>query len=280
MNIQDIVDSDVKLPPSPQILPKLQKLLRDPNCGLQEIITLVKVDAALTALIIRNSNAAYLAMRQPSSNLEEAIIRIGLNQTYRVVSTSVAKQLLQDALPLYRIGKGELLKEAICHALFLTSVGERRFIMDPESAYTIGILHGLGKVIINQYFLKRNVEVYGAADGPVDYLMEQKLLGFDNAQIAAAMLKKWNFPKAIYEPIRYQYTPKLGAPMDKAPTALLAVAAYVVPQIFERGLDTVPPVYIGDPILLTLAGITEEDFIEGVLAVREGIQEYEQLLAG
>ncbi|MBN2068190.1 MAG: HDOD domain-containing protein [Opitutales bacterium] len=279
MDLQSIIDSIVKLPPSPQILPKLQTLLRDVDAGIHDIISLLKVDAPMTAQIVRLSNSAYFGASSPSQSLEEAVTRLGFREVYKVVSMAAANQVLGDAVPVYNMGKGQLLQHSIACAVVMVECSARRLSGNLDSAYTIGLLHSLGKVIINQYYLKHGLEIYSSDGGEdLDVEMERKILGFDYAEAGAAILRKWNFPAEIYEPIEYQYNPTM-APDHSTFASMLAIARWGADFLVQdKGNDSPIPIYDGNPTYLELTGLAFDELNDCMCNAREGLKELDELV--
>ena len=101
MDIDVILLQADKLSPAPQILPKLQAVLRDLNADIGEISALVKFDAALTAQIVRLGNSAFFGMSKPSKSVDEAICRLGMREIYNLVGLIVARQIFGEELRYY-----------------------------------------------------------------------------------------------------------------------------------------------------------------------------------
>ena len=66
-----------ELPPTPQILCKIQSCMADPNSDLSDLVKLVRMDSTLAAKIVRLSNSSYYGGSIPSENLMEAVQRLG-----------------------------------------------------------------------------------------------------------------------------------------------------------------------------------------------------------
>jgi len=278
ISLEQIVEGVVSLPPTPRILPKLQKLLRNPDSGIHDIISLLKVDAPMTAQIVRLSNSAYYNTGDPVQSLEEAVNRLGFREVYRVTNVAAAKQVMGEALPLYNMGKGELLESSVSCAVLMVEIGSRARRVDLDGAYTLGLLHSIGKVIINQYFLKHGLELYGNASGDnVDIMWERKLIGFDHAEVGAAILKKWNFPDEIIVPVQYHLDPLKAKSMQTACCQLFisrSVSTLLRPK--DGVYKEVSKVPIPDAVF-ECAGIDSDKLLEAVDDARAGLQEMETL---
>lgn len=278
MDIKTLIEGVEELPPTPRILPKLQRLLRDDNSGIHDIISLLKIDAPMTARIVRISNSAFFGAREPSQSLEEAITRMGFNEVYKVVSMAAAQQVLAQSAPLYEMKQGQLLDQSIACAVMMVEGAARHLRRSLDSAYTVGLLHGIGKVVINEYYMNHGIDLYQSDDGKVavfDDAMERQVLGFDHADVGATLLRKWNFPDDIAEPIAYQLKP-FEAPAHGEFAALLALARYSLPLILEKPGRPIPP-FEADERLLENTGLTAEKWAECIENSREGLQEIQTL---
>jgi putative nucleotidyltransferase with HDIG domain len=278
ISLEQIVEGVVSLPPTPRILPKLQKLLRNPDSGIHDIISLVKVDAPMTAQIVRLSNSAYYSTGEPVQSLEEAVNRLGFREVYRVTNLAAAQQVMGEALPLYNMGKGELLENSVSCAVLMVELGSRARRVDLDGAYTVGLLHSIGKVVINQYFLKHGLELYGnSTSDSIDIMWERKLVGFDHAEVGAAILKKWNFPEELIIPVKFQLDP-LKAESMQAVCCQVSLSRVIAP--FLRPKDGVYKEIAKLPIqreILEGAGLDEDKLLEAVTDARAGLQEMDVL---
>lgn len=210
MDINIVVDSAQDLPPTPQILPKLRTVLRDPDAGLDDIEKLIRVDAPLTARVVRLSNSGSMGCSNRCENLREAVGRLGFAEVYRVVAAASTQQILGAKLPVYNLDSGELWLSSITRATLMKAFA-KSINGDPDHLYTLGLLSELGKVVINAYFLKRGLEVYSPNGQEVAIPeMENQLLGFNHAQVGARVLEKWGFSTEISQPIAVMFTPLTG----------------------------------------------------------------------
>ena len=274
MQLPTILEDLDDLPPTPQILPRLQKLLRDPNADQSDLVSLLKVDSALTARIIRLANSAYYGARQPSGTLSEAVSRLGFREVYRVTSLAISSNVLGGALPAYHLEAGELFERSLACATLLAELPEStKDPVDAETRYTVGLLHSVGKIVVNHFFLQRGMEVY--SDNPDDEMTpeeERSLLGFDHAEAGAAALRKWHFPDNICEAIGYQLTP-LKLPGSSTLAAQLTLARWALPFVRKtHRVGRAIPVFEG-PEILEHADISPEEL---TLAMRQAQEAFIQ----
>ena len=203
-----IVSALRQLSPAPMILPRLQRLLTNPNSGLFEIVELVRLDTALTARVIQVSNSAWFGRGAACQTIEEAVNRVGFHQVHRLVATAAVSAVMEKSLSVYNLDDKTIWRASVACAfaaeMLAAHVGE-----DVAEAYTIGLLHTVGRVAVDN-FLRSKMPVIALVDTgfPNDYrAAEHAQLGFSQAEVGAVMLKNWDFGPLAIEALRSQYVP-------------------------------------------------------------------------
>ncbi len=279
MKLENIIENVHKLSASPQVLPKLQKMLLNDSVGVDDIGALIKMDANLTAEVIRLGNCASFGGPNPCLSLEEAIGRIGYEEVYKVVCLAAAMMLLEDGAPVYNLNAGDLWDQSIACAAAMETV---MIVLDGtdtashNAGYTIGLLHGLGKVVINKYCLENGIDFYGNDES--DLILpkwEKCLLGFDHGEAGAALMRKWNFPDSFYIPVQYQFAP-LQAPSQKKLSCLLHLSLWAAHKIIDQ-TDLSACRFDGGATVLEKAGMAEEELIKSIAKAKTRLWEIRDL---
>lgn len=208
MRLEDIVSQTKDLLPNPQILHRLSAILGNDDVSAADVVKLVKVDPGLSAKVISVSNGAFYGFSDPCSALDDAINRIGFQELYKLVSLCILRSVGDKAVPNYYLDEGALWENAVVTAVSMEHLAQR-FGIASGLAYTVGLLHSLGKFVINQLDGEVYEAVYAEVDNNTTTLVnaERKVLGFDHAQACSALLKNWDYPDEVCLPIHYQYTP-------------------------------------------------------------------------
>lgn len=198
------------LPSAPRILPKLRQLLCDANSPLRDIVMLIKLDAGIVSRVLHVANSIYYNKTgERCLAVDEAIGRVGYDQIYEMVSYAASSQLLARPLVVYGIEADELWNFSVAGALaaeaIAGAVGEDRGV-----AYTVGLLHCVGMVAIEEWAMHHQYSLTLASHGmPEEYTAgERAAMGFTQADIGAALLARWDFPPEMVDPVRYQYAPR------------------------------------------------------------------------
>jgi HD-like signal output (HDOD) protein len=200
------------LPAAPRILAQLGHLLLDPNADLSDVIQLLKHDSGLTARVIRVSNSAVYGAGSRAGSLEEALLRVGFNEVYRLVGLAAVAQISDDALKAYGVS-GTRFRENSLFVAFAMEVLAPRLQLDHRSSYTAGLLRSTGKIAIDRLapgpIYVRSYAAAGKSRPLGDWEME--LVGIENCAAAAVVLEEWKFPTMTTGAIRDHYRPGTAA---------------------------------------------------------------------
>jgi HD-like signal output (HDOD) protein len=238
---EQIVQAVNHLPSSPKVLPRLKKLLQDGNSSMEEIALLVRLDAAIAARVLRAGNSAYYNQGLHCETVDEAVNRVGFDHIYQLVSYAVASQVLVRPLNVYGLDADEIWRQSVACAL----AAERIALITGEDgnvAYTVGLLHRIGMVAINEWALRKRLPLRLVGDEfPGEYVRsERATLGCTQADVGAELLGRWDFPREMTIPVKHQYAPR-GTVGGIRMTSLLYAARWVRATVCEEpGRSTAP----------------------------------------
>ncbi len=232
MTLDELIAQTERLLPSPQVLPRLLTVLESDDANAWDIVELVKLDPALTTQVLALSNSAYYGFSSSSTDLEEAVNRLGFRELYKLVSLILCKKLIGGGgLDAYLLAEGQLWEHSLATALAAENIagmaGEASSL-----AYTVGLMHCIGKMAINQLGADLYESVYEKieTEGLTMLEAEREVLGFDHAAASAALLKHWKFPEEACLPIEHQYVPA-SASGHQGMTSVLHAAVYAAALI-------------------------------------------------
>jgi HD-like signal output (HDOD) protein len=208
--LPEIIARAMRYPPSAQrVLPLLKHHLEQTDYSIYQIIDLIRLDPGISARVMQLGNSrSYARQHHLCSTIELAVQRIGLDLIYEIVVNAVAEQVLVQPLTAYALEADELWNLSVSCAFAAEFIAETRG-EDTRIAYTLGLLHGIGMVAIDQW-LHRHQPTMGffAKAFPWEYSeSEHVLIGCTNAEVGAELLRGWDFPFEISEPLRCQYNP-------------------------------------------------------------------------
>ena len=263
-----------QLPAAARVLPRLKVLLSDGNSTMHEVVGMIRLDPGIAARVLQMGNSAYYSHGTHCYTVDEAVNRVGYDQIYELVANAVASQVLVRPLTVYGLESEELWRMSVVCA-FAAEVIAGRLQLDRDVAYTVGLLHGVGLVAIDEWAFRRHPALRFAA-GPLPLeasAAERDLLGFHNGEAGAALLRLWDFSPVMSEPIRWQYHPRSTAAHQKF-AIVLHLAKQLRTAICPGPLAPVRP----DADLLRCVNLTAAQLDECLAEVQARLQEVRSLL--
>jgi len=201
-----------KLYSTPQVLSKALQLVNQPDVNLDPLADLINFDPALAADLIRISNSALFSRGQRFRDVQSAIQWLGVKEVLRIISLSLSKNMFGKGLINYGLSAQEYWNASVLAALTMETLAKKHKI-DHQEAHMVGILHAIGRVLINEALEEIGWSLFWDNSIPVD-LWELENVGFTHAGAGALLLREWKFPQSIYSPIEQQLAAVTGAPAD------------------------------------------------------------------
>lgn len=214
--------------PAPRVLSKAIGLLRNPNSDLDDIVALIRTDAALTADIIRGSNSAFYGAGERVSSLDRALQKIGFRESFRLLNHAVAHLAAGRNLGSYGIAAEDFWAESLFHGLLLEELARHTEGASPDDAHTAGLLRYIGRLAINQSIDDLGGGLFWDDSEPVEQ-WELNNVGVTQAQAGAMLLKQWQFPDATVEAVEWQHHPAAAPKRNWLAEALDFTAAVLPP---------------------------------------------------
>jgi len=247
-----------KLSAAPRVFQELSAAMKDPDVNVQDIVAVVRLDAALTTRVLRISNSAQFSRGSHISNLEEAIDRIGLYEVYRLVGAAMASQLYCAGLTIYGVSADDLWINSVTTAVALEGMAQM-FGEDSNTGYTLGLLRPVGRLLLQSVAADFDCAPL-SGQHPTAALVaawEFNTLGTTSTEAVDRLFHLWGFAPSLTEPIRYHFAPA-GDPALSRLTAMLHIACWVTAKL-DKGLIVEQHAWALSDEVLAQAGITAKD---------------------
>jgi putative nucleotidyltransferase with HDIG domain len=223
-NIQSVIE---KLPMLSPNVSRLLQVLADEDYELDDVVNIVKYDAALTAKVLKAVNSPVFGLLNPVTSLDRAISYLGKWIVVSIILSDNTGDLFSQPLAGYEGQQNSLWRHDL-FAAFSSSEVARFARQDFESglAFTAGLLHDIGKYVFSHFWKDAASEALQRIEkGSVaDYLdAERALAGVDHARVGYEMAKHWEFPEPLQQAILYHHTPQQAPEEFRA----LAFAAHL-----------------------------------------------------
>ena len=207
---REIADAIRTTTPIPQSAMKIINLISEDDYDAEDIARTIETDQVLAAKILSLCNSALFGSKRRIDSLEEAVLILGEGHLLQMVATASVDSLLAKCEGGYAMLKGGLYKHAIGVAHAAKLIAHDSGQAPPGVAYTAGLLHDIGKVVLDRYFVSFLPLFYQNQDQTDDDLihLERHFLGTDHQQAGRLLATDWGLPESITQVVSHHHYPE------------------------------------------------------------------------
>jgi putative nucleotidyltransferase with HDIG domain len=226
--VAEIVQSVTRLRPMPSNVTRILREIERKDLTIDYLSDLISLDQALTALVLQMSNSAALGYARSCSTLHEAIMHDGLERLKGILLTSSATDILKCSLIGYRLGAGELWHHSLVTGVAAEWLAQALHYPNPEEAYVSGLLHDMGKLLLDQYVLDNySMIVEFVQQNHLQlWQVEERTIGIDHAKVGGLIAERWNFPVVLVDAIYFHHTPSFARSNQRLPAIVNLANAF------------------------------------------------------
>lgn len=209
--INDIHETINSLKPIPQTALKIFRMFYEDNHDIEEMAMELSKDQVLSAQTLKICNSALFAGNIKIDTLKEAVLLLGQNLLIKsVITAAVNNYFNQSSISGYSLCKGGMFFHAVGTATTAEKIAELSKKSTPKHAYAAGLLHDIGKVVLDQFISKgsplffRNLKL----EHETSLSSEKKILGINHCEVGSFLAKNWRFSTALKETILFHHTPE------------------------------------------------------------------------
>jgi putative nucleotidyltransferase with HDIG domain len=210
MDAAEVVRQVGNLPAFPAIAMKALQLSEDPNSSARELQSVIAKDQALTARVLKIVNSSMFSFQREISTLSHAVSILGL----KTVRSIIVAASMEKMFPSGRQGSGGLAHQLLWQHAWSAALAARVLsntirYHNPEEAFTAGLLHDIGKMVLLQNSAYQYSEIINLVHrNEKSFLQaEMEIFGFTHAQVGSLATSKWSFPKHVTDVILYHHDP-------------------------------------------------------------------------
>ena len=206
--IKRITESIIGLPTLPTVVAKMIELVDNPRTSASSLARLIASDQALTARILKLANSAYYGFSREISTVNMAIVILGFNTVKDMGLSLSVFEAFKAAKDDASFDLTRFWEHSIACGIASRMLARTYRTRYTAEAFVAGLLHDIGKVILNQYFKNEFTSIIAAQkEGATLEEAEETIIGTTHSQIGAWLADKWNLPRIISRTIKYHHAP-------------------------------------------------------------------------
>uniref|UniRef100_Q47EK7 HDIG protein n=1 Tax=Dechloromonas aromatica (strain RCB) TaxID=159087 RepID=Q47EK7_DECAR len=207
LQVEQIVTRLMQLPALPTVVAELLASFGNEDVDIALLAQQISHDQALTARLLRVANSSFYGLQSRISTINEAVVVLG----FRAVRSMVLA-----------VGVSGVFRPEHCpgfdpHAYVRHSVGvglaaralAQATGRNPELAFTGGILHDIGELVLATCFPEQYAKVlaYRAQHDCTLVEAERDIIGLDHAVVGGLLADAWRFPASLRSAVADHHAP-------------------------------------------------------------------------
>lgn len=200
------------LPTLPSIALAVNKLLKDYDSPMENLVALLEKDQSLVMKILRLVNSSFFGFKSKVKSVAHAVTLMGYNTIQNaVVTVSVIEALtLKNKIDSFEID--DFWRHSISVAVMSKFIAMHTKLCSPEDAFTSGLLHDIGKIIWANFFPDELIRILQEIEkNHVTFFDAEKALDLPNHSMLGSILaKRWMLPTAMVGSIKYHHSGNNG----------------------------------------------------------------------
>lgn len=237
-SMDDILDTIDHLKPIPQTALKIFRMFQSPHYHAMDITRELAQDQVLSGQTLKLCNSAFFAGSLKIDSLKDAVLLLGVDTLVKSLITAALQTYYnQIALSGYSLCRGGLFFHAVGVGALAEKIAAETGKIPAKSAYTAGLVHDIGKVVLDQYVADSAPLFFRKLGGDRENLIssEKKTFGITHAEAGALLAKKWHFSDNLADAIRYHHDPEQSK-NNRTLSGIIYLADLIMEK-FNAGLD-------------------------------------------
>ncbi len=221
-----------QLPSLPDLYQKIREIAKSDQAGVNDAVDIIARDVAMSAKVLQLVNSSYFGIAREVSSITQAISLLGMETLKSLVlSIGIFNDHSHVSIADFSITKlmshsvacGALARKIIIHETNNSELAEH--------AFTAGLLHDLGKLLLA-------VEIPDLFTNTIQVAQEETLSiseaelhseGFSHADVSGYLIGIWKLPMPVVEAVTFHHSPEMLI-SDSFEPALAVYAANIIVQ--------------------------------------------------
>jgi len=196
-----------QLPSLPSAVTELLASFGNEEVDIDQIAHQIARDQGLTARVLRVANSSFYGLQSKVGTIHEAVVVLGFRAVRSMVlAVGMTGAFRVDQCPGF--DAHAYLRHGVGVALAARSLAPLTG-HNPELAFTAGLLHDIGQLVLASNFSKQFAEVlaYRKKHDCLMVVAERDLLGMDHAVVGGLLSEAWRFPEALHAAVAEHHAP-------------------------------------------------------------------------
>ncbi|MBS1188991.1 MAG: hypothetical protein H6R10_783 [Rhodocyclaceae bacterium] len=196
-----------QLPSLPSAVSEVLASFANEDIEVETLAQQIARDQGLAARVLRVANSSFYGLQNKVGTIHEAVVVLGFRAVRSMVlAVGMNGVFRAEQCPGFDV-QGHL-RHGVGVGLAARALAPLAG-QAPELAFTAGLLHDIGELVLASNFSRQYAEVFAYRRERDAFLVdaEREVLGIDHAEVGGLLAETWRFPAAIRDAVAWHHRP-------------------------------------------------------------------------
>lgn len=224
ITVQSLVDDIGELVSLPEVVLKINELVNRADTTATQIAQVISQDPAIATRILKVANSSMYGGQRQIDSISRAVTLLGTKQIRDLVLTTTAAKVF-DGIPNDVISVEDFWHHSLYCALLSHELAKVSKTVNADTMFTAGLLHDIGHLVMFNRIPEESASAIlltiQGESSMEPYQAERQVLGFDHAEVGAALARHWGLPEILVSCIGFHHE------LHSAPDEHIAAVAHI-----------------------------------------------------
>jgi putative nucleotidyltransferase with HDIG domain len=221
--LEDVIEL---LPPIPAVMSELLQAIGDKDIELKSLARIISKDPLMSMNVLKVSNSAFYRLPNRVATVEHAVKLLGIKEITGICIACGAYQSLKPQPNVKTFDLDDFWRHSVSTGILSRRLCQELEILDHNVLYFIGLLHDVGKVVLDRFAhdIYKNVIQATREENIALHEVEKRLIGESHDTVGGWLMEKWRLPWTFVDVAKYHHSVDKAPEENKAATAITAFA--------------------------------------------------------
>ena len=196
------------LPPIPVVMAELLKALGDEDVGMNDLAKIIAKDPSMSMNVLKIANSAFYRLPYKVATVDHAVRMLGMKEITMICVACGAYRALMPRRNEQTFNFDDFWKHSVATGVIARKICRELRIGDHNIAYFLGLLHDVGKIILDRFAHDiYTIVIQTTFDECVSMIEAEKhLIGESHDVIGGFVMERWKLPEIFADAARYHHS--------------------------------------------------------------------------
>lgn len=214
------------MPPIPAVMAELLQALGNKNIELRALAGIISKDPLMSMNVLKVSNSAFYRLPNKVATVDHAVKLLGIREITGICIACGAYQALKPSQNEETFDLDDFWRHSVATGVVARRLSRELEILDHNVLYFLGLLHDVGKVILDRFAhdVYRIVAKTTRGENVTAREAEKRLIGESHDVVGSWLMKKWRLPPTFVDVAHYHHTVRESPQDTRGSVAIVSLA--------------------------------------------------------